>query len=218
MRILLAEDDAMIGKAIRQGLADDGHTVDWVRNVSAVNAALHAPVYDLMLLDLGLPGGDGLDILRTMRQRGSALPVIIITARDDVQSRISGLDSGADDYVLKPFDLDELAARMRAVLRRRDQRPHPGLQCGDLKLEPREKTASISGKPLTLSAREFALLQALLERQDRFLSRSQLEEALYGWDDDIDSNVIEVYLHRLRRKIGSERIINLRGIGYRLKP
>ncbi len=218
MRILLAEDDVMIGKAIRQGLADDGHTVDWIRNVSAVNAALHAPVYDLMILDLGLPGGDGLEILRAMRKRGSSLPVIIITARDDVQSRIAGLDSGADDYVLKPFDLDELAARMRAVLRRRNQRPHPALQCGDLKIEPHEKTAYLAGKPLTLSAREFALLQTLLERQDRFLSRAQLEEALYGWDDDIDSNVIEVYLHRLRRKIGSERITNLRGIGYRLKP
>ncbi|MFG1330884.1 response regulator transcription factor [Xanthobacter autotrophicus] len=217
MRILLAEDDAMMGRAVRQGLADAGHSIDWVRDATSARTALADTPYEFLLLDLGLPEGDGMAILRELRGSMSALPVIIVTARDAVGARISGLDAGADDYILKPFDLDELFARMRAVLRRHGNHATPELHCGNLVLDPREKIVRIAGAPVMLSAREYALLDVLMRHQNRFMTRRQLEEALYGWSDDIDSNVVEVYLHRLRRKIGTDRINNQRGMGYRLR-
>lgn len=207
----------MMGRAVRQGLADAGHSVDWVRDAPSAGAALADAAYALLLLDLGLPAGDGMAILRQLRGAMSTLPVIIVTARDAVGARIAGLDAGADDYILKPFDLDELLARMRAVLRRHGNHATPELHCGDLVLDPRERTATIAGAPVVLSAREYALLDVLARHQDRFMTRRQLEDALYGWSDDIDSNVVEVYLHRLRRKIGADRINNQRGMGYRLR-
>ena len=218
MRILLVEDDAMIGRAVRLALGDEGHAIDWVRDAPSANIALTEPIYDLVLLDLGLPSGDGLDILRSMRRRGELTPVLIVTARDSVTQRITGLDAGADDYILKPFDLDELLARIRAVQRRHAQQPNPSWSCGDLVLTPSSKTASLAGQPLALSAKEYALLEVLMQHQHQSMTKQQLQDALYEWDSDVDSNVVEVFLYRLRRKIGNERISNQRGLGYRLEP
>jgi len=217
VRLLLVEDDPMIGEAVVEALRSDGQAVDWAQDGNAGARALAAGVpYALALLDLGLPGRDGLKLLAELRGRGDRLPVLVITARDTVADRIAGLDAGADDYLVKPFDVDELLARVRALLRRAAGRGEPVLAHGRLRLDPASHAAWLDEQPLQLSAREFALLQALLERPDAVLSRTQLEERLYGWDEPVGSNAIEVHIHHLRRKLGERAIRNVRGVGYRL--
>jgi two-component system response regulator QseB len=220
MRLLLVEDDPMIGEALRAGLKRDGFTVDWVREARAAQAALRtAPLpFELLLLDLGLPGGDGLELLKAERQRGLALPVLIITARDAVSDRVQGLDAGADDYLIKPFDLDELGARIRALLRRRGARPAVLLEHLGVRLDPASHEVTRDGAAVALSPREFALLQLLLERPGTILSRAQLEERLYGWGEEVESNAVEVHIHGLRKKLGADFILNVRGVGYRVRP
>ncbi|MBL8367860.1 MAG: response regulator transcription factor [Candidatus Accumulibacter sp.] len=218
MRVLLVEDDPMIGKSVQQGLRQEGTSVDWVRDGQAAELALTTIPYELLLLDLGLPGRSGLEVLARLRRSDNGIPVLIITARDAVTERIKGLDSGADDYLVKPFDLDELSARMRALLRRRSGRASPVIEHGDLRMNPATHELTQDGKPVALSAREFALLQALLEQPGVPLSRAKLEERLYGWGEEIESNAVEVYIHSLRRKLGSERIKNIRGVGYLVPP
>ena len=216
MRLLLVEDDPMIGEALRAGLKRDGFTVDWVREARAAQAALRtAPLpFELLLLDLGLPGGDGLELLKSERQRGLALPVLIITARDAVSDRVQGLDAGADDYLIKPFDLDELGARIRALLRRRGARPAVLLEHLGVRVDPASHEVTRDGAAVALSPREFALLQLLLERPGTILSRAQLEERLYGWGEEVESNAVEVHIHGLRKKLGADLIRNVRGLGY----
>jgi two-component system, OmpR family, response regulator QseB len=214
MRLLLVEDDAMIGEGVRQGLRQDGFTVDWVRDGKAAELALEGEAYSVMLLDLGLPRKDGLQVLRELRAKKNTLPVLILTARDAVEDRVSGLDAGADDYLVKPFDLDELAARVRALLRRSAGRSDPLIEYGDLSLNPATRHVTLQGEEVSLSAKEFALLHALLQRPGAPLSRAQLEEKLYGWEEEVESNAIEVHIHNLRKKLGSMRIRNVRGVGY----
>jgi len=214
MRVLLVEDDAMVGESVRKGLRQEGFAVDWVEDGHAAELALDTGVYDLLLLDLGLPKKAGLDVLATLRQKKSALPVMLITARDAVADRVKGLDAGADDYLVKPFDLEELAARVRALARRRAGNAESVLRHGALSLNPATHEASLDGKGLTLSGREFALLQALVERPGAVLSRAQLEEKLYGWAEEVGSNTVEVYIHALRKKLGAEFIKTVRGVGY----
>jgi len=219
MRLLLVEDDAMIGESVAAGLRLAGHAVDWVQDGRAAEAALAAPGHDLVLLDLGLPRKAGLDVLKGLRAGGSDLPVLIITARDAVTDRIAGLDAGADDYLVKPFDLDELAARIRAVARRHAGRAAPVIEYGALRFDPATRQVSVGGAVVALSARELAVLEALLERPGAVLSRAQLEERLYGWREEIESNTVEVHIHALRRKLGAGLIRTLRGVGYMLvKP
>ena len=216
MQVLLAEDDVMIGEAVRAGLRGDGFAVDWVRDGVAAEGAVTAGSYDLMLLDLGLPAKTGLQVLHSLRDRGSRLPVVVLTARDAVADRVAGLDAGADDYLVKPFDLRELAARVRAVVRHsaggatgrsRTRRHYP---------DPATHQVHRNGVPVEVSKREFALLQALLERPGWILSRAQLEDRLYGWGEEVESNVVEVHIHSLRRKLGTEFVRNVRGVGYRV--
>jgi len=214
MRVLLVEDDTMVGESVRKGLRQEGFAVDWVEDGRAAELALDTGVYDLMLLDLGLPKKAGLEVLTTLRQKKSTLPVILITARDAVADRVRGLDAGADDYLVKPFDLDELAARVRALVRRRAGNAESVQRHGTLSLNPATHEASLDGRPLVLSGREFALLQALTERPGAVLSRAQLEEKLYGWAEEVGSNTVEVYIHALRKKLGTDFIKTVRGVGY----
>lgn len=216
MRLLLVEDDAMIGRSMRTGLCDAGFTVDWVTDGKGAELALATGVYDLALLDLGLPGKDGLGLLRELRRRNDPLPVLVVTARDAVADRILGLNEGADDYVLKPFDLDELVARVRALLRRHAGTGSPCLECGALTLDPVRREVHLRGEPVAVSAREFALLETLMRRPGAVLSREQLEDAVYGWQQEVGSNAVEVHLHNLRRKLGHDTIRNVRGVGYKV--
>ena len=214
MRLLLVEDDAMIGSSVQQGLRQDGFTVDWVRDGQAAELALGGEAYDLVVLDLGLPKKPGLEVLRTLRRKNNSLPVLVLTARDAVSDRVKGLDAGADDYLVKPFDLNELAARIRALLRRRAGRADPLIRHGNLVLNPATHEAIFNGKPLLLSVREFAVIQMLLDRPGAILSRAQIEERLYGWGEEVESNAVEVYIHALRRKLGANFIKTVRGAGY----
>jgi DNA-binding response OmpR family regulator len=216
MRLLLVEDDSMIGEAARQGLRHEGHTVDWVRDGREAEASVASTDYDLVLLDLGLPRRDGLSVLKGWRARGEGVPVLIITARDSVSDRIAGLDAGADDYLVKPFDLDELSARVRAVLRRKSGRAASTLKIGDLEIDASSRLVKWKGEDVALSAREYALLEALADRPGAYLTRTQLEERLYGWDEEIASNAVEVHIHGLRRKLDPGLIRNVRGMGYTL--
>jgi two-component system response regulator QseB len=216
MRLLLIEDDPMIGESIRQGLGQDGFVVDWVQDGRAASLALQQGAYAALLLDLGLPGKSGIELLRELRKGGNPVPVLVITARDAVTDRVQGLDAGADDYLVKPFDLSELAARVRAVLRRHAGRADSLVSHGELVLDPVNHEASYRGKGLNLSAREFALLRALLEKPGAVLSRKQLEERLYGWEDELGSNAVEVHIYNLRKKLGPGVILNVRGVGYRV--
>lgn len=204
----------MIADGLRTALRQDGHAVDHVADARSAEQALRGGGFDLVLLDLGLPQGDGLEVLRGMRALHDATPVIVVTARDDVRSRIAGLDAGADDYVLKPFDLDELSARIRSVLRRRGGRGEPVIEHRGIRLNPATREVWRDGEPVTLSGREYAVLEALLQRPGAVLSRAQLEDRLYGWDEEIGSNAVEVYVHALRRKLGSDAIRTMRGVGY----
>jgi len=214
MRLLLVEDDAMIGASVRKGLQQDGFAVDWVQDGRAAEIALETNPYDTLLLDLGLPRKAGLDVLAALRRRGNSIPVLILTARDAIADRVKGLDAGADDYLVKPFDLEELAARVRALLRRKSGRADPVVQVGNLILNPATHEASLDGKSIMLSAREFGLIHALAERPGVVLSRAQIEEKLYGWGHEVESNTVEVYVHSLRRKLGANFIRNVRGVGY----
>lgn len=216
MRVLLVEDDSMIGTAAQQGLRGEGYTVDWVRDGKAADAALRAAEYDLALLDLGLPYRDGLSLVREWRARGRELPVLIITARDAVTDRIAGLDAGADDYLVKPFDLDELSARIRAVMRRKAGRAESTIRVGDLEIDTKSKRVQWKGREVALSAKEYALLEALASRPGAHLTRAQLEDRLYGWDEEIASNAVEVHIHALRRKLDPSLIRTVRGLGYSL--
>ena len=216
MRLLLVEDDAMIGAAAQQGLRQEGHTVDWVRDGREAEAAVAGAPYDLVLLDLGLPRRDGLSVLRGWRAKNVDVPVVVITARDAVADRVAGLDAGADDYLVKPFDLDELSARIRAVARRRSGRGSATIRIGDIEIDTAARRVTCKGQEVALSAREYALLEALADRPGAYLTRAQLEERLYGWDEEIASNAVEVHIHGLRRKLGAEAIRNVRGLGYTL--
>ena len=214
MRLLLVEDDAMIGESVRTGLQQDGFAVDWVQDGRAAELALEANPYDTLLLDLGLPRKAGLEVLAGLRRRGDAMPVLILTARDAIADRVKGLDAGADDYLVKPFDLEELAARVRALLRRKSGRADPVLRVGGLMINPATHEVTLDGRSISLSAREFALIHALAARPGVVYSRAQLEEKLYGWGQEVESNTVEVYVHSLRRKLGANFIQNVRGVGY----
>ncbi len=216
MRILLVEDDPMIGRSVETALAQDGYTVDWVRDGAAGRLALDTAndAYGLVLLDLGLPRKSGLDLLKEVRRTGNKVRVLVITARDAVADRVAGLDAGADDYLVKPFSLDELAARMRALLRRDIAREDNVLRYGHLALDPTTRLVTRNGEPVDLSVREFALLAALLERPGTALSKAQLEEKLYGWGEEVESNAVEVHVHNLRKKLGATAIRTIRGVGY----
>src|ERR1700739_564471 len=218
MRLLLVEDDSMIGEAIRAGLRRDGFAVDWGRDTGTAGQALGTEPFEPLLLAVGLPGGEGLALLKARRGRGSGLPVLIITARDAVADRVAGLDAGADDYLVKPFDLDELAARIRALLRRQSGRAEPRLEHLGVVVDPAAHRVTRDGIEVALSPREFALLELLLERPGAILSRGQLEERLYGWGEEVESNAVEVHIHGLRRKLGAHFILTVRGVGYRLRP
>jgi two-component system OmpR family response regulator/two-component system response regulator QseB len=227
MRLLLVEDDRMIGDSLRTALRLEAYAVDWVRDVAAANTTLASERFDLVLLDLGLPAGgpgtehaegNGLDVLRTLRGRGDTTPVIVLTARDARGDRVAGLDAGADDYIVKPFELDELNARIRAVLRRHGGRAQPLLAHAGVTLDPATRQVTNNGVPVLLSAREFAVLEALMLRPGALLSRAQLEDRLYGWGEEIESNAVSVYIHQLRRKLGADFIGNVRGVGYFVGP
>ena len=217
MRLLLVEDDPMIGKAVQQGLVRAGFTVDWVSDGRAAELSMASGVYHAVILDLGLPRKDGLEVLKAARARDNHVPVLIATARDAVADRIAGLNAGADDYLVKPFDLDELAARLRALIRRNAGSGRPEFIHGEVVLDPAAKTVLVRGERLALSAREFSILEALMQRPGAVLSCEALEEAVYGWDQEVGSNAIEVHLHHLRKKLGPDVIQNVRGVGYRMK-
>jgi DNA-binding response OmpR family regulator len=214
VRLLLVEDDAMIGETVLQVLRAEHYAVDWVRDGNMAEEALRTEAYDLVLLDLGLPRRSGLEVLRALRARRNVVPVLVATARDAVGDRIAGLDAGADDYVVKPFDIDELLARIRALLRRSAGRAEPAFEHKGVSLNPATREATLHGRPVSLSAREWAVLEALLARPGVVLSRTQLEEKLFSWKDDISSNAVEVYIHGVRKKLGANLIQTVRGLGY----
>jgi len=214
MRVLLVEDDPILGDGIKTGLKQDKYNVDWLSDGGQASNALETDHYDLILLDLNLPVKNGLDVLKEMRRQDNGTPVLILTARDAIEDRVKGLDMGADDYLSKPFDLDELLARVRALLRRSKGRTTPTLIHGELELNPVEHSVTLTGKAIDLSPVEFNLLQILLENRGRVFPRAQLEDKLYGWNKDVDSNTIEVHVHHLRKKLGNELIRTVRGVGY----
>lgn len=218
MRVLLIEDDAVLGAAVRDQIAGDGHSVDWVQRLDAAAPVIASVPYDLVLLDLMLPDGRGLPFLRRLRERGQATPVIILTALDQVSDRIEGLNAGADDYLVKPFDLAELSARIGAVARRYGGNPNPLITHGPLQIDLAARSVRRDGTPVPLTAREWALLEALLARPGQLLSKAQLEDRLYAFDAEVESNAIEVHVSRLRKKLGAELIETARGLGYRLGP
>ena len=214
MRLLLVEDDPMIGEVVQDLLRAEHYAVDWARDGDAADTALRTQPYDLVLLDLGLPKRDGLAVLRDLRTRKDRTPVLVATARDAVAQRIEGLDAGADDYVLKPYDLDELLARIRALLRRAAGRAEPVYEHQGVSINPATREVTVRGTPVVLSGREWAVLEPLIARPGMVLSRQQLEDKLYGWGDEVSSNAVEVYVHGLRKKLGPELVLNVRGVGY----
>ncbi|MGX5829927.1 response regulator [Mesorhizobium sp. 43Arga] len=216
MRLLLAEDDPMIGSGLQQGLRKKGFTVDWVQDGNSALLALETNPYALLLLDLGLPHKDGMDVLKALRQRGETLPTIIITARDALPDRLAGLDGGADDYLIKPFALEELISRIYAVSRRQAGRAQVELRVGPLRLDPVRHLLWLCDEPADVSAKEFALLHLLMREPGAVLSREQLEDALYGWGKEVGSNAVEVHIYNLRKKLGTEVIRTVRGVGYRI--
>jgi DNA-binding response OmpR family regulator len=214
MRILVVEDDQLLGDALQTGLRQRGFDIDWVRDGVAADLALSTHAFAAVVLDLGLPRLDGLKVLSKERARGSKVPVLVLTARDAVEDRVRGLDTGADDYVVKPVDLDELAARLRALVRRSGGEPAPVMEIGRLKVDPAARTVLYRGKPVELRAKEFNLLLEFVLNAGRVLSREQLEERLYAWGEEVESNVLEVHIHHLRRKLAPELIRTVRGVGY----
>lgn len=218
MRLLLVEDDPLLGDGIRAGLSQDDYSVDWFTDARSAEMALQSECYDLMVLDIGLPDKSGLEVLQQLRRQGSALPVLILTARDAVSDRVAGLDGGADDYMLKPFDLDELSARLRALLRRSSGRARSEIRHGNIVLDPAAHSVTQDGEAIEFSPREYAVLHLLLENVGKVMSRTRLEEGLYSWDGDVESNAIEVYIHHLRKKLGAGVIRTIRGVGYIIDP
>jgi hypothetical protein len=216
MRILLVEDDSMIAQAVVGSLKDDGYAVDWVNNGNTAETTLAGQNYNIILLDLGLPGQDGIQVLQHARASRNATPILILTARDDIQSRLAGLDGGADDYIIKPFIMAELKARIRAILRRHAGQASPLLRNGSIQLNPQTYQTTLEGQPesIPLSQKEFAVLQALMSRAGIILSRSELEDKIYGWGEEVESNAIDFLIHSLRKKIGKEHIKNIRGVGW----
>lgn len=214
MRLLLVEDDPLIGDGVRTGLTQEGYAVDWFKDGRLAEQALRTENYDLMILDLGLPKISGLEILKGLRSKENDLPVLILTAKDAVADRVTGLDYGADDYLVKPFALDELSARLRALHRRHRERSNPVIRHGAIVLDPASHQVTRDGVPVSVSAREFAVLQMLLENTGRVLSRSRIEEGLYAWNEEIESNAVEVHIHHLRKKLGASLIRTIRGVGY----
>lgn len=217
MRVLLVEDDELLGDGLRKGLNQAGYTVDWLKDGVSANQALKTETFDIIVLDLGLPKLTGIQVLQQLRSRGLSTPVLILTARESIEDRIKGLDSGADDYLTKPVDLDELCARLRALHRRFVSRAEPLLTYGNIILDPAGHTVTLHGQLINVSRREFALLQKLLENTGRVLSREQLTQSLYGWEEDVDSNALEVHIHNLRKKFGAAFIHTIRGIGYMIE-
>ncbi|GAB3485584.1 response regulator [Azotobacter salinestris] len=214
MRILLVEDDVALGEGIRTALKPEGYTVDWLRDGASALHALGCESFDLCVLDLGLPRLDGLEVLRRLRAAGNPLPVLVLTARDATSERIAGLDAGADDYLVKPFDVAELKARLRALLRRSFNRPQPALEYRGIRLDPQSQAVSYRGQDIALARKEFLLLHELLAQPGRVLTRDRLQQALYGWDEEVESNALEVHVHHLRRKFFPELIRTVRGVGY----
>jgi len=214
MRLLLAEDDRMLGDGICVTLTEAGYATDWVTDGVAAEAALQTETYALLILDLGLPKMSGIDVLKGVRQRGQDIPVLILTARDTVSDRVQGLDCGADDYLVKPFDMDELNARLRALLRRSGGRSNPVIEHSDIIVDPAAHVVTQAGHVVDISPREFAVLRMLLENRSKVMSRARLEEGLYSWGDEVESNAVEVYVHHLRRKLGASLIRTIRGVGY----
>jgi DNA-binding response OmpR family regulator len=217
MRVLLAEDDDLLGDGLKTGLKQEGYTVDWVKDGQSAENALLDNEFDLVVLDLGLPKKAGLDVLKQIRSSGKHLPVLILTARDSVQDRVTGLDSGADDYLVKPFDLEELCARLRVLQRRTGGRSAPLIVHGTISLDPAAHKVLLDGEPINLSMREFVLLQHLMENIGRVIPRARLEEKLYGWDAEVESNSLEVFIHHLRKKLGTDFIRTVRGVGYMIE-
>lgn len=217
MRILLVEDDVLLGDATRIGLQQMGYSVDWLKDGLAAKYALETEIFDVIVLDLGLPKLAGLDLLRHIRAQSITTPIIILTARETVEDRIKGLDNGADDYISKPFDLDELCARIRALLRRRSNRAQPTIIYADLELDPASHTVKRNAVLVSLPRREFALLHKLLENTGQVLSREQLMQSLYSWDEEVDSNTLEVHIHNLRKKLDANYIRTIRGVGYMIE-
>ena len=216
MKILLIEDDRMIGWGLRRGLCDEGFTVDWLDDGDAAMAVCSENSYDAAILDLGLPNRDGIKVLAELRHQGNTLPIVVLTARESVADRVKGLNAGADDYLCKPFDFDELVARLRAVMRRRSGQATPLLDYREVSLNPLTRRVAFKGQLVSLSAKEFSLLEIFLQRLGVVLTREQLREKLYGWEDDVESNTVEVYIHSLRRKLGHDYIENVRSVGYRM--
>ncbi|MDH3327054.1 MAG: response regulator [Gammaproteobacteria bacterium] len=214
MRILIVEDDTLLGDGIRVGLSQQGYAADWVEDGSMAQAALLTNEYDAIILDLGLPKISGLELLKEIRKNGNNTPVIILTAQDGVEDRIAGLDTGADDYLTKPFDLEELTARLRAMIRRSGGRSSPVIQHGDIVVDPASHSVKNNGVVTDISPREFTILQLLLENQGLVMSRSRLEEGLYAWNDEVESNTVEVHIHHIRKKLGAKLIRTIRGVGY----
>ncbi len=214
MRLLLAEDDRLLGDGICVTLNEAGYATDWVTDGQAAEAALQTETYALLILDLGLPKLSGIDVLKGVRQRGQDIPVLILTARDTVTDRVQGLDGGADDYLVKPFDMDELNARLRALLRRSGGRSNPVIEHGNIIMDPAAHVVTQAGCVVDISPREFAVLRMLLENRSKVMSRARLEEGLYSWGDEVESNAVEVYVHHLRRKLGAPLIRTIRGVGY----
>ncbi len=216
MRVLLVEDDRVLGDAVREHVAASGHGVDWMKRIGEAREALATVSYDLVLLDLGLPDGRGLDLLRELRRGGSKVPVIVLTAMDQIASRIEGLNSGADDYLVKPFDLSELSARVAAVARRYGGNPNPLLKIGEIDIDMAQRVINVAGHPVDLTAREWAVLERLLRRPNAIIAKSEIEDSLYEFGAEIESNAVEVYVSRLRKKLGRDTIKTIRGIGYKV--
>ncbi len=214
MRLLLVEDDLMLGEGLQEALAPRGYAVDWVKDGESALRALRRHSFEIMVLDIGLPGIDGIDVLKTLRRENMVLPVLLLTARDTLSDKVAGLDSGADDYLLKPFDLDELFARLRALTRRATGRATAAIIHGDLRINPDDQSVTYKDQSVILARREYMLLIKLLENTGRILSREQLEQSIYGWTDDLDSNALEVHIHHLRKKIALDLIRTVRGVGY----
>lgn len=214
MRVILVEDDELLGDGVRSGLKQYGYTVDWVKDGAAAKHAILSEHFDAIILDLGLPRMSGIEVLQEIRDEGISVPVLILTARDAVEDRVKGLDSGADDYLTKPFDLEEVSARLRALLRRSSGRADTSITYRNIVLDPASHSVTVSGEPVTLSRREFALLHKLLENSGQVLSRDQLTQSLYGWEEDVDSNTLEVHIHNLRKKVSGAFIRTIRGVGY----
>jgi two-component system response regulator QseB len=214
MRLLLVEDDELLGDGLRIGLKQAGYTVEWLKDGATADQALQQEQFDLVVLDLGLPRQSGLEVLKNLRKSGNAVPVLILTARDSVEDRVQGLDCGGDDYLVKPFDLDELYARLRALQRRSSGRVEPLIEYGELIVDPAAHKVSLAGNEINLSNSEFALLHYLLDNKGRVIPRSRLEEMLYGWEGEVESNALEVFIHHLRKKLGRDLIRTVRGVGY----